>query len=74
MVEVDRLLSELVRVGNEQKDRATAVFNDTLGRFEETTAVIQKNLTETSNEITALVKDIRAAVNQSAPPKLSHAA
>jgi hypothetical protein len=74
VVEVDRLLGELVRVGSEQKERAEMVFNDTLGRFEETTAVIQNNLTQTSNEIAALVKDLRAAMNQSDSPKSSQAA
>jgi hypothetical protein len=74
VVEVDRILCELVRVGNEQKDRAEMVFNDTLGRFEETTAVIRNNLTQTSNEIAALIKDIRAAMSQSVLPKQSHAA
>jgi hypothetical protein len=74
VVEVDRILGELVRVGNEQKDRAEIVFNDTLGRFEETTAVIRNNLTQTSNEIAALIKDIRAAMNQSVLQKPSQAA
>jgi hypothetical protein len=74
VVEVDRILCELARVGNEQKDRAEMVFNDTLGRFEETTTVIQNNLTQSSNEIAALIKDIRAAVSQSVLPKTSQAA
>jgi hypothetical protein len=74
VVEVDGILCELVRVGNEQKDRAETVFNDTLGRFEETTAVIRNNLTQTSNEIAALIKDMRAAMNQSVLPKSSQAA
>jgi hypothetical protein len=74
VVEVDRILCELVRVGNEQKDRAEIVFNDTLGRFDETTAVIRNNLTQTSNEIAALIKDIRTAMNQSVLQKPSQAA
>jgi gas vesicle protein len=74
VVEADRVLCELARIGNEQKDRAQTVFNDTLSRFRETTAVIQKNLTQTSNEISALVKDIRAAMNPSVLAKPSKAA
>ena len=74
VVAFDRILSELVRAASERKDRAEMVFNNTLGRLEETTAVIQNNLTQSSNEITALIKDIRSAVSQSALPKPSQAA
>ncbi len=72
--EIDRIAHELAYIGSEQRPRAEIVFKDTLGRLEETTKVIQNNLTRSSNDIAALAKDIRDAVSQSLLPKASEAA
>lgn len=60
--EVDRFVHELVQVGRERRAQAEVVIDDTLKRLEQTTDVIQKNLTQSSEEITALLRDIRVAV------------
>jgi uncharacterized membrane protein len=60
--EVDRFVHELVQVGRERRAQAVVVIDDTLKRLEQTTDVIQKNLTQSSEEITALLRDIRIAV------------
>lgn len=60
--EVDRFVHELVQVGRERRAQAEVVIDDTLKRLEQATDVIQKNLTQSSEEITALLRDIRIAV------------
>ena len=72
--EVDRIVHELVQIGSEQKNRAQSVVNESLRRLEQTTEVIRKNLTQSSNDITALLHDVRTAVEQSVATKPSHAA
>ena len=71
---VDRIVRDLAQVGSDHKARAEMVVNDTLGRLEQTTTAIQRNLTQSSDEIAALVKDIRNAVRQSVSPKVSEVA
>ncbi|MBZ5496095.1 MAG: hypothetical protein LAP85_06800 [Acidobacteriia bacterium] len=72
--EVDRLVHELVRLGSEQKAKAEVVINDALKRLGQTTDVIQQNLTQSSNEISALLKDIRSAAQRSVLSRPSRAA
>jgi len=72
--EIDHFVRELVQVGSEQRVRAEMVIDDTLRRLEQTTDVIQNNLTQSSNEIAALLRDIRIAVAQWVSSQPSQAA
>lgn len=60
--EVDRFVHELVQVGRQRRAQPEVVIDDTLKQLEQATDVIQKNLTQSSEEITALLRDIRIAV------------
>jgi prefoldin subunit 5 len=72
--EVDRIGHELINASSEQKAKAEMVIDNTWGRLEQTTETIQTNLTESSNEIAELLKDIRSAVKQAISPKSTKAA
>ena len=72
--EIDRIGRELARVGSEQKARVETVIQDTLGQLERTAETIQNNLTQSTNEIAEMLKDIRGAVRSAITPKSSQAA
>ena len=72
--EIDRLAREIAQVGSKQKARAEEVLTDTMAKLEQTTDVISENLTQSSNEIAALVKDIRSGVAQAVSANPSEAA
>jgi predicted phage-related endonuclease len=57
--EVEGLVHELAHIGSERLALAETVINDTLKRIEQTADVIQANLVQSSNEISALFKDTR---------------
>ncbi len=63
--EVDRIVHELAQIGSEQKDRAEAVIQETLKRLEESTNTIRTSLAQSSEDISLLLKDVRAAVEHS---------
>lgn len=73
-VEVDRFVRELVQVGRERRAQAELVIDDTLKRLEQTADVIQKNVAQSSEEITALLRDLRTAVAHLVSSKPSEAA
>lgn len=72
--EVDRFIHGLVQVGSENRVRAEEVLNETLERLEQTAEVIQSNLTRSSDDIAALLRDIRIGVEHAVHTDPSRAA
>jgi hypothetical protein len=72
--EVDRLVHEFAQLGSEQKVRAEAVLNETWERLEQTRELVLSNFELSSNEITALLREIRISFKQLAAAKSSQAA
>ncbi len=72
--DIDRLAHELVQAGSEQKNRAEEVLSNTMYRLEQMTGVIKENLTQSSQEIAGLVKDIREGVARTFASRPSQAA
>jgi hypothetical protein len=72
--EVDRLVHEFAQLGSEQKVRAEAVLNETWERLEQTRDLVLNNLELSSNEIAAVLREIRIAFKQLAAAKSSQAA
>ena len=62
--EIDHFVQELIDLGRIQKSHAEGVFEATLQRFEETAELIRKNLALSSDDVTALLSDLRAGVKQ----------
>jgi hypothetical protein len=60
--EIGRLVHEIAHLGSDQMAKAEIIFSDTLKRLEQTADVIQENLTLSSSEISALLKDIRITI------------
>ncbi len=72
--EIDRLAHELIQAGSEQKNRAEEVLSSTMYRLEQMTGAIKENLTQSSQEIVGLVRDIRTGVASKIAAKPSQAA
>lgn len=60
--EIDRFLSELQRVGQEQAGKVDYLVSDTVQKFEQTTEVIQKDILRPVVEVSAFVKGVRSGL------------
>ena len=72
--EFNRIVGEIAQIGSDHKTRTEMVINDTLAKLDQTASTIRRNVTQSSDEITALLKDIRTAVRESISPQTSKAA
>jgi hypothetical protein len=60
--DVDQLVGKLLEVGSKQAEKVDAVISDTVGKFEETTAVIQQDIVRPVVEISSLVKGLKTGL------------
>lgn len=72
--ETDRLVHEFVQLGSEQKERIEIVLNETWERLAQTRELVLRNVELSSEEIAALLGDIRASFKHLATAKSSEAA
>jgi predicted transcriptional regulator len=63
--QLDAVVHDMIETGKEQKARAELVLNDALQKLETTAKVIEENVTQSTYEITGMIKDIRTAVGRS---------
>ena len=60
--DIDQLVGKLVEVGSRQAEKVDSVITDTVGKFEETTAVIQQDIVRPVIEISSLVKGLKTGL------------
>ena len=60
---VDAVIKEVMTVGQEQAAKIDYLVSDTLGKFEETTETIQKDLLKPAIEIASFVRGIRSGID-----------
>ena len=60
--DIDQLVSRLVEVGSMQAEKVDAVISDTMGKFEETTAVVQQDIVRPVVEISSIVKGLKTGL------------
>jgi len=60
--DIDQLVGRLVEVGSRQAEKVDSVITDTVGKFEETTAVIQQDIVRPVVEISSLVKGLKTGL------------
>jgi len=69
----DDMVHGLIETGRELTARVETVVTDTLEKLEQTATVVHENVTQSSHEISSMIKDVREAVGHLAH-KSSHAA
>jgi signal transduction histidine kinase len=73
--EIDRLVEEMIDLGRIEKSQVEAVIGNSLQRYEETAELIRQNLTQSSDDVTALLSHLKDGVKHlSLKPHTSKAA
>jgi hypothetical protein len=60
--DIDQLVGRLIEVGSIQAEKVDAVVSDTVGKFEETTAVVQQDIVRPVVEISSIVKGLKTGL------------
>jgi len=60
--DIDQLVGRLIEVGSIQAEKVDAVISDTVGKFEETTAVVQQDIVRPVVEISSIVKGLKTGL------------
>jgi len=61
--DIDQLVGKLLEVGSRQAEKVDSVITDTVDKFEETTAVIQRDIVRPLVEISSLVKGLKTGLD-----------